>query len=77
MDNKKIIFLRNLLAEQGKEYTIDQAREIYKESLKLIKKSKKMSQIDLWEMQDSEIEGMTENEKQNAILLYQYMRELT
>lgn len=75
--NEKISMFRNFLAEQGQEFTHDQAEKIYKQSLKLLKKSKKMSQLDLWKMQEIEIEGMTEEEKQNAISLYQHIRELS
>ena len=75
--NEKISMFRNFLAEQGQEFTHAQAEKIYKQSLKLLKRSKKMSQLDLWKMQEIEIEGMTEEEKQNAISLYQHIRELS
>jgi hypothetical protein len=78
MKNKeKILMFRNFLAEQGQEFTLEQAKKIYEESLKLLKRSRKMSQLDLWKMQEVEIEGMTEAEKQNAITLYQHIRELS
>lgn len=73
----KISIFRNMLAEQGKEFTVDEAKKIYNQSIKLLKRSKKMSQIDLWKMQDVQIEGMTEKEKQDAIMLYQHIRELS
>lgn len=73
----KIAIFRNLLAEQGKEFTLEEAKKIYNQSIKLLKKSKKMSQMDLWKMQDVKIEGMTEAEKQDAIMLYQHIRELS
>jgi hypothetical protein len=73
----KIAIFRNMLAEQGKEFTVEEAKKIYEQSIGLLKKSKKMSQMDLWKMQDVEIEGMTEKEKQDAIMLYQHIRELS
>jgi len=73
----KIAIFRNILAEQGKEFTVEEAKKIYEQSIGLLKRSKKMSQMDLWKMQDVEIEGMTEKEKQDAIMLYQHIRELS
>lgn len=73
----KIAIFRNMLAEQGKEFTVEEAKKIYEQSIGLLKRSKKMSQMDLWKMQDVEIEGMTEKEKQDAIMLYQHIRELS
>jgi hypothetical protein len=77
MNDKKLIEFRRVLAEQGKELTLDQARVMYKSAADLIKRSKKLSQVDLWNLQDEEIEGMTEEEKQQAISLYQHIRDLS
>ena len=77
MNNKKLIEFRRVLAEQGKELTLDQARVMYKSAADLIKRSKKLSQVDLWNLQNEEIEGMTEEEKQQAISLYQHIRDLS
>jgi Mn-dependent DtxR family transcriptional regulator len=74
--NNKLVEFRKILAEQGKELTLDQAKVLYISAEKLLKRSKKLSQIDLWNMQDEKIEGMTEKEKQEAIALYQYIRDL-
>lgn len=72
----KIQKFRKLLAEQGTELTIKQAEVLYKSALDIMKKSKKLSQADLWEMEDCNIEGMTEEEKEQAISLYQHIRDL-
>jgi hypothetical protein len=72
----KIIEFRKALAEIGQEYTIEQARRIYKEAKKIIKNSKKLSQMDLWNLQEEQVEGMTEKEKNEAIMLYQHVRDL-
>ena len=76
MKIEKVARFRQLLAEQGTELTLDQAQELYFSALKLIKRSQKLSQMDLWEMENEQIEGMTEEEKQQAISLYQHIREL-
>jgi len=67
---------RNFLAEQGKELTLHQAKEIYYSAKKIIDKSKNLSQMDLWKMQDANIEGMTEEEINDAISLYQHVRDI-
>ncbi len=77
MNDKKLMEFRRVLAEQGKELTLDQARVMYRSAADLIKRSKKLSQVDLWNLQDEEIEGMTEEEKQQAISLYQHIRDLS
>lgn len=74
MKNKLVEF-RRILAEQGKELTLEEARVIYKSALKILKRSKKLSQVDLWNMQELKIEGMTEKQKQDAIMLYQHARD--
>ncbi len=74
MKNKLVEF-RRILAEQGKELTLEEARVIYKSALKILKRSKKLSQVDLWNMQELKIEGMTEKQKQDAIMLYQHVRD--
>lgn len=76
MKTEKISKLRNLLAEQGMELTFEEAKLAFNSANKLIKRSKRISQLDLWSMQDVDIEGMTEEEKQAAINLYQYIKDL-
>ena len=51
----KIQKFRKLLAEQGTELTIKQAELLYKSALGIMKRSKKLSQADLWEMEDCNI----------------------
>ena len=76
MTTEKIQKFRKLLAEQGTELTVLQAKILYKSALKIIKKSKKLSQLDLWEMENLKIDGMTDKEKDQAISLYQHIRDL-
>lgn len=72
----KIQKFRKILAEQGTELTIKQAEFLYKSAMKIVKRSKKLSQSDLWEMEKCQIDGMTEKEKEEAISLYQHIRDL-
>jgi hypothetical protein len=74
MTNKLIKF-REVLAEQGKELTLQEAKVVYDSAMKMLKRSKKLSQVDLWNMQNLKIEGMSEEEKQEAIMLYQHIRD--
>lgn len=74
--NKKITKLRNFLAEQGLEFTTKQAEFLYESANDLIKRSKKLSQLDLWKMQDMQIEGLSEKEKEEAIMLYQHIKDM-
>jgi hypothetical protein len=77
MKNNSIIRkFREILAEQGKECSIEEAAEIYKSARRIIEKSKRLSQIDLWRMQNLKVEGMTEEEKNQAISLYQHARDI-
>lgn len=77
MSEQKIIEFRKLLAEQGNEFTLSQAKMVYEAASNLIKRSKRLSQLDLWNMQDLDIDGMTEEEKQGAISLYQHIRDFS
>lgn len=72
----KIQKFRKILAEQGTELTIKQAEFLYKSAMEIVKRSKKLSQSDLWEMEKCQIDGMTEKEKEEAISLYQHIRDL-
>lgn len=67
---------RRKLAESGQEFTPDQAEKIYKLASSIIKNGKRMTQLDLWQLEQIEIEGITKKEKKELIGLYQYVREL-
>jgi isopropylmalate/homocitrate/citramalate synthase len=67
---------RNLMAENGLEYTPAEALEIYKGVKKIIKKAKAMSQKDFWELQDQQFEGVSEKEKNEIIELYKKAKEI-
>lgn len=70
----KITKFRNVLAEKGIEMTLEQATKTYKMSNDLIRRSKKMSMKDLWAIQD--MDGVSQEEKDQIIKLYQHAKEL-
>jgi isopropylmalate/homocitrate/citramalate synthase len=67
---------RNLMAENGFEFTPEQADEIYKGAKNIIKKAKKMSQVDFWELKNQKFEGITEEEKNEIIEIYKRAKEI-
>lgn len=71
----KIKKFREILAEQGKEVTLKEAKIIYFQGKKILKNCKKLSQYDLWNMQNEKIEGLTKKEKDDAIFLYRSVKE--
>jgi hypothetical protein len=70
----KIAKFRNVLAEKGIEMTLEQATKVYKMSNDLVRRSKKMSMKDLWAIQ--EMDGVSQEEKDQIIKLYQHAKEL-
>jgi hypothetical protein len=72
----KVQKFRKLLAEQGIEMTIKEANEAFDNAHKFIKKSKKISMINLWRMQKENIEGISQKEKEELINLYKKAKEL-
>ena len=74
--NKKYIF-RKTLAEQGIELTPLQANDLFEIASDLFIRSKKMSQLDILRMEELNVDGMTDKEKQDAISLYNHIRDLS
>jgi hypothetical protein len=74
--NKKNIF-RKTLAEQGIELTPLQANDLFEMASDLFIRSKKMSQLDILRMEELNVDGMTDKEKQDAISLYNHIRDLS
>lgn len=72
----KIQIFRKILAEQGIEMTIQEAQQAFKNANKFIKRSKKISTMDLWQMQKTEIENISEEEREQLINLYKKAKEL-
>lgn len=74
--NNKIKQFRNILAEQGQEVTIDQAQEIYSMAQSIVKKARKISLFDLWDLEKKEIKEMPEDQKKQIINLYRFAKEM-
>lgn len=75
MMNEKIKKFRQILAESGIELTIKDASDLYSMASNILKRSKRISQSDIWKMQDMQVNEMSEKEKEQAINLYQYIKE--
>lgn len=71
----KLYHFRRILAENGIEMTPDQAKEVYKMTKDIIKRSKKMSMQQLWELKETEVEGMTSEQIDEIIKLYRCAKE--
>lgn len=67
---------RNLMAENGSEFTPKQANSLYKRIKKIIKDAKKMSQVDFWTLEKQKFEGITEKEKSEIIEIYKRAKEI-
>jgi len=76
MSRKEVLAFRMVLAEQGTEMTPDEAKKAYSASKSIIKTSKKMSMVDIWNLQDCEIEGMSEKQKKELVDLYKNAKEM-
>lgn len=76
MKRNEVLAFRSLLAEGGTEMTPEQAERAYRASRMMIRKSKKMSMLDLWEMRREEVEGMSEYERDELVDLYMRAKEL-
>jgi hypothetical protein len=66
---------RMILAEQGIEMTLQEAKNAYKHLKSFIKKSRNMSIKDIWMLEETEVEGFSSEEKNNMIRLYQMAKE--
>jgi hypothetical protein len=72
--DRDILAFRNILASMGTEMNIEEAKKAYEASKKIMKRSRSMSMLDLWE-----IEGMKEvpmKDRQQALDLYRKAKEL-
>lgn len=72
----KILKFRNILAEQGIEMTVEEAKDAYSTASKFIKKCKKISLMNIWQIKDINYEGISEDEKKQIIDLYRKAKEL-
>jgi hypothetical protein len=67
---------RQVLAEQGKEVTLQEAEKLYKEGKSLLRTSKNLSQFALWELENKKIKGISNKDKADAINFYKALKEL-
>lgn len=71
---KMVMAFRNILAGMGTEMTLEEAEKAYDASRDIVERSRKMSMMDLWE-----IEGMEEvplKEREEVLELYRGAKEL-
>jgi len=76
MSDKEILAFRMLLAEGGTEMTPLQAEKAYKASKSIVRTSKMMSMIDIWNLEEAELEGMSEEEREDLVELYKNAKDL-
>lgn len=76
MSKKEVLAFRMLLAEGGTEMTPKQAEKAYITSKSIVRTSKMMSMVDIWNLQESEVEGMSEKERQEIVELYKSAKDL-
>jgi hypothetical protein len=70
----KVIQFRGMLAEMGIEMTLEQAKKAYEMSRDMIKRSKKMSMEDIWNLK--KVEGFSEEEKNELAMLYMHAKDI-
>jgi hypothetical protein len=73
---EKELYLRNFLASKGVEKTPDEAAEIFKKAKELIRFAKKMTQVDIWQLEENlkDEPSLTEQEKREAVEAIQHAR---
>lgn len=72
----KILRFRNKLAEEGIEVGVEEAMERYSAIRSLIKRSRNMSQLDIWKLEEMKpMEGFSKEDYEELINLYKYLIE--
>jgi len=80
MKNKRrkefVVQYRNQLAEEGVEINLDEAKERCLVLENLIKRSKNMSQLDIWKLEEMQpMDGFSKEQHEELINLYKYLIE--
>lgn len=75
MSQQRIKQFQRQMAEDGVELTPDQSATVYRLGTELLKSSRRMSQLDLWELLECEDERFSPEEKAQLVELIQYARE--
>lgn len=76
MNENKIQAFRMLMAEEGTEMTPKQAKRAYKASKSIVRRSRMMSMIDIWSLEDLDMEGFSRDERMDLVDLYKTAKEL-
>lgn len=76
MSENKIQAFRMLMAEEGTEMTPKQAELAYKASRSIVRRSRTMSMIDIWSLEDLDMEGFSREERIDLVELYKTAKEL-
>lgn len=63
-----------MLAEMGIEMTLEQAGKAYDMSRDMIKRARKMSMKDIWNLES--VEGFSDEEKRQLAMLYMHAKEV-
>ena len=74
MANEKVVHFRRMLAEMGIEMTLEQAGKAYEMSRDMIKRARKMSMEDIWNLES--VEGFSDEEKRQLAMLYMHAKEV-
>lgn len=64
------------MAEEGAEMTPEQAERAYKASQSIVKRSRMMSMIDIWSLEDLEMTGFSKKERVELANLYKTAKDL-
>lgn len=76
MNKNEILAFRMLLAEEGTEMTPIQAKKAYLASKSIVKTSRKMSMMDIWNLEESEADGISDSEREELVNLYKNAKDL-
>lgn len=76
MNEREVLAFRMILAEEGTEMTPEDAEKAFLASKSIMKTSKRMSMIDLWNLEDCVLEGMDDKQKKELVNLYKNAKEL-
>lgn len=67
---------RQILAEQGIEMTLEDAEDAYVMVTEIRKTARKLSTLDLWDMEENESLGLSREERESLTGLYRVAKEL-
>jgi hypothetical protein len=73
----KLEEFRTKMAESGYEYTPEESATLYRMAIDFVKRARKISQSDLWQLMESDFskDGISKEEQQALVELIQHARE--